>query len=236
MQFLAGLGTGTFIPVAISFIARSLPARLVIYGIAVYAMNSELSQNVGASLEGWYSDNWSWRWIDWQYCAALPLMFACIWYGVPREKTNTALLSDLDWPGIVYAGLGFSLLYAGLDQGNRLDWTGNGLVTGLLISGSLVTRAFVLRELWTPKPFLNLRRLVRLDLLPILLILAGFRFIIQSTAYIIPNYLQSVQNFRELQVGSVLLWIALPQLIIVLPLGWLLKRVDGHGCWPLERP
>jgi MFS transporter, DHA2 family, multidrug resistance protein len=227
-QFLAGLGSGTFIPLTISFIARSLPTRLIIYGIAVYAMNSELSQNVGASLEGWYSDNWSWRWIDWQYCVALPLMFACVWFGVPREKTNTALLSALDWPGIVYAGLGFSLLYAGLDQGNRLDWTSNGLVNGLLISGSLVTLAFVLRELWTPKPFLNLRRLVRLELLPILLILAGFRFIILSTAYIIPNYLQSVQNFRELQVGSVLLWIALPQLVIVLPLGWLLKRVDGR--------
>ena len=228
MQFLAGLGTGTFIPLTISFIARSLPTRLIIYGIAVYAMNSELSQNVGASLEGWYADNWSWRWIDWQYCVALPLMFACIWFGVPREKTNAALLSDLYWPGIVYAGLGFSLLYAGLDQGNRLDWTSNGLVNGLLISGSLVTLAFVLRELRTPRPFLNLRRLVGLDLLPILLILAGFRFIILSTAYIIPNYLQSVQNFRELQVGSVLLWIALPQLIIVLPLGWLLKRVDGR--------
>jgi DHA2 family multidrug resistance protein len=228
MQFLAGIGTGTFIPLTISFIARSLPTRLVIYGIAVYAMNSELSQNVGASLEGWYSDNWSWRWIDWQYCPASLLMFACIWYGVPREKTNGALLKDLDWPGLAYAGLGFSLLYAGLDQGNRLDWTGNGLVSGLLISGSLVTAAFVLRELWTRRPFLNLRLMARRNLLSLLLILAGFRFIILSTAYIIPNYLQTVQNFRELQVGAVLLWIALPQLIIVLPLGWLLKRVDGR--------
>src|SRR4051794_25408729 len=43
-QFLAGVGSGTFIPLTISFIIRNLPARLVIYGIAVYAMNSELSQ------------------------------------------------------------------------------------------------------------------------------------------------------------------------------------------------
>ena len=60
------------------------------------------------------------------------------------------------------------------------------------------------------------------------LLLAGFRFIILSTAYIIPTYLQTVQNFRELQVGAVLLWIALPQLLIVLPLGALLKRVDAR--------
>ena len=142
-QFLAGVGAGTFIPLTISFIVRNLPPRLVVYGLAVYAMNSELSQNVAASLEGWYSDHWSWRWIDWQYCVELPLMFACIWYGVPREKTNTACCSNLDWPGLAYAAFGFALLYAGLDQGNRLDWNGNGLVNGLLLAGGIMTLAFV---------------------------------------------------------------------------------------------
>ena len=153
-------------------------------------MNSELSQNVAASLEGWYSDSVSWRWIEWQYCAALPLMFACIWYGVPREKINTALLRHLDWPGLAYSGLGFALLYAGLDQGNRLDWNNNGLVNGLLLSGGLLTLAFVVRELCGEKPFLNLRLLASEGLVPILLLVAGFRFIILSTAYIIPTYLQ----------------------------------------------
>ena len=97
-----------------------------------------------------------------------------------------------------------------------------------MVTGALVTTAFVVREFVTAKPFLNVRILVRRTLLPLLLLLAGYRFIILSTAYIIPNYLQSVQNFRELQVGAVLLWIALPQLLIVLPLGALLQRVDGR--------
>jgi MFS transporter, DHA2 family, multidrug resistance protein len=227
-QFLAGVGTGTFIPLTIGFIVRNLPQRLVVYGLSVYAMNSELSQNVAASLEGWYSDSVSWRWIEWQYCLALPLMFACIWYGAPREKINLALLRDLDWPGLAYSGLGFALLYAGLDQGNRLDWVNNGLVNGLLLSGGLLTLAFVGRELTATRPFLNLRLLAREGIVPILMLVTGFRFIILSTAYIIPTYLQVVQNYRELQVGAVLLWIALPQLLIVLPLGWLLQRVDAR--------
>src|SRR5208282_522456 len=174
---------------------------------------------------------WSWHWIEWQYCAMLPVMFACISFGVPREKVNTALLRDLDWPGLAYASIGFSLLYAGLDQGNRLDWTSNGLIIGLLLSGSVITLVFVGRELVTPRPFLNLGKLLRGNLLLLLLLLSGFRFIIQSTAYIIPTYLQTVQNFRELQVGAVLLWIALPQLIIVYPLAALLRRTDGR--WTL---
>jgi DHA2 family multidrug resistance protein len=229
MQFLGGVGSGTFIPLTISFIIRSLPARLVVYGLAVYAMNSELSQNVSASLEGWYSDNCSWRWIGWQYCVALPLMFACIWYGVPRERANVGLARGLDWPGIAYSGLGFALLYAGLDQGNRLDWRSSGVVNGLLLAGGLLTLIFVVRELVTPRPFINLRLLMRGNLPILLLLLAGFRFIILSTAYIIPTYLQNVQNYRELQVGAVLLWIAVPQLVIVLPLGALLKRVHGRS-------
>ncbi len=228
MQVLGGLGAGTFIPLTISFIIRSLPAKLVIYGLSLYAMNSELSQNVAASLEGWYSDNWSWHWIGWQYCVMLPLMFACISFGVPREKINTGLMRDLDWPGILYAMIGLGLLYAGMDQGNRLGWRNSGLVIGLLLSGGLVCLAFFSRELWTPKPFLNLPKLLRGNLLLLLLLLAGFRFIILSTAYIIPTYLQTVQNFRELQVGSVLLWIALPQLAIALPLATLLRQIDGR--------
>jgi DHA2 family multidrug resistance protein len=228
IHFLAGVGSGTFIPLTISFILRNLPSRLIIYGLAIYAMNSELSQNIAASLEGWYSDHWSWRWIDWQYCIVLPVMFACVWFGVPREPPNLALCGKLDWPGLIYAGLGFSLLYAGLDQGNRLDWVRNGTINGLVLSGGLLTLLFVLRELWTPQPFLNIRLIVREDLPALLALLSGFRFIILSTAYIIPTYLQTVQNFRELQVGAVLLWIALPQIIIVLPLAALLRRVDAR--------
>jgi len=227
-QFLGGVGSGTFIPLTISFIIRSLPPRLVVYGVACYAMSTELSLNIGASLEGWYSDELSWGWIDWQYCIGLPAMFVCIFYGVPRDEHHAIHLHHLDWPGLAYAAFGFALLYAGLDQGNRLDWTSNGLVNGLLISGALLTVIFVVRELITPRPFLNIRLVVQGSLALLLALLAGFRFIILSTAYIIPSYLQTVQNFRELQVGAVLLWIALPQFIIVLPLAVLLKRVDAR--------
>ncbi len=225
---LAGLGSGTFIPLTISFVIRSLPLRLVVYGLAIYAMNSELSQNVAASLEGWYADNLSWHWVYWQYCAALPLMFVSVWLGIPREPINTGLLRDLDWPGVAYAGLGFAMLYAGIDQGNRLDWRGSGLIVGLLAGGGVLAAAFLVRELTAARPFLNLRVLLRGNLAVLMLTLVGFRFIILSTAYIIPTYLQAVQNFRELQVGQVLLWIALPQLAIALPLAALLRRVDGR--------
>jgi MFS transporter, DHA2 family, multidrug resistance protein len=87
----------------------------------------------------------------------------------------------------------------------------------------------LVRELWVARsPFLNLRLLLRHHLVLLMVLMAGYRFIILSTSFIIPSYLQTVQNFRELQVGSVLLWIALPQFAIVLPLGYLLTRVNAR--------
>ena len=231
LQLLAGIGSGTFIPLTISFVVRSLPARLVVYGIAIYAMNSELSQNVAASLEGWYADHLSWHWIYWQYCVALPLMFACIWYGVPREahQHRSAARSRLAGPRLRGPRLRHALRRARPGQPARLEraaaWS-----SACWSRGAILTVAFILRELVTPRPFLNLRLLLRGNLLILMLLLSGFRFIILSTAYIIPTYLQTVQNFRELQVGAVLLWIALPQLVIALPLAALLRRVDGRAC------
>ena len=229
MQFLGGVGSGTFIPLTISFILRSLPARLVIFAIALYAMNSELSQNIAASLEGWYSDHWSWRWINWQYCAMLPVMFACVWYGIPRESSEhgAAARSRLARRHLCRDRIQSALCGARPGQPARLERQRPG--QRLAAGRRHHDLAFVARELVVSRrPFLNLRLLVRENLPYLLLLLAGYRFIILSTAYIIPTYLQTVQNFRELQVGAVLLWIALPQFIIVYPLSALLRQVDGR--------
>lgn len=232
LQFLAGLGSGTFIPITIIFILRHLPKHLLIYGLSIYAMNSEFSQNVAASLEGFYVDHWSWRWISWQYCIALPAMLACVWFGMPKDApVSPAARRTIDSPGLVYAWLGFGLLYVGIDQGNRLDWTRNGLIVGLLVAGILSLTAFIVREMTARHPVLDIRLLASPSLLVLFLLLAGFRFIILSTAFVVPSYLQTIQNYRGLEVGTVLLWIALPQLLLVLPLARVLLRLDPR--WTL---
>ena len=52
---------------------------------------------------------------------------------------------------------GFALLYAGLDQGNRLDWFNSGVVTGLLLGGGLLIAAFVVGEAFAEYPLIDLR-------------------------------------------------------------------------------
>lgn len=101
-QFISGLVSGTFIPVTIGFVVQNLPARFVVYGVSAYAMNLELSLNISASVEGWFSGHWSWRWIFWDTTLLTPLMMICVHFGMPRQSVNRELLNSADWAGLVH--------------------------------------------------------------------------------------------------------------------------------------
>ena len=225
-QAMAGLASGTFIPLTIGFVLQNLKPSWWPYGIAAYGLNLEFSLNIPASLEGFYLDHLSWKWIFWQgTLLALP-MVACIAIGMPRQKVNRDVLRTADGWGMIHAGAGFSMLYAALDQGNRLDWLNSGTICALLAGGGVLLAAFLVRELTATHPWINLRFLLGRNIVLMVAILVLFRFIILGTSYLIPNYLTTVQNFRSLQVGEVLIWIALPQFLIAPLIAKVLSHIN----------
>jgi MFS transporter, DHA2 family, multidrug resistance protein len=225
-QAVAGLSSGTFIPLTIGFVLQSLEPRLWPYGIAAYGLNLELSLNIPASLEGWYLDHLSWHWIFWQGTILAVPMLLCIRFGMPRQATNREALRGADFWGMFYAAAGFSMIYAALDQGNRLDWLNSGLVCGLLLGGGVLIAAFLVQELCAAHPWINLRFLLGRNIALLLTILVFYRFIILSTSYLIPQYLTTVQNFRSLEVGKVLVWIAVPQFLLAPLIATVLRWLD----------
>ena len=147
LQIVRGLAVGTFIPSAIPFILRELPPRWWSWGLAAYAFRFAFSQNISSSIEAFYDENGLWEWIFWQNIPLTLLMMGLICLGMRREPPNFDGLRQGDWPGIVFAGVGLALLYAGIDQGNRLDWLNSGTINGLLLAGGLLLVAFVVNEL-----------------------------------------------------------------------------------------
>jgi MFS transporter, DHA2 family, multidrug resistance protein len=225
-QAISGLASGTFIPLAIGFVVQNLPAQMVVYGISAYSLNLELSLNIAASIEGWFDDYWSWHWIFWDTALLAPVMLVCVLIGMPRQPINRALLKNADWAGMLYASSGFSLLYAALDQGNRLDWLNSGLINALLLGGTLMLVVFVVHELTCPRPWINLRFAASGNFPLLFFFISFFRFVILSTSYIIPQYLTTVQNYRAIEIGGVLKWIALPQFLSAPTVATILRFVD----------
>jgi len=235
-QAIGGLASGTFIPLTIGVVVQNMKPIYWPYGIAAYGFNLELSLNVPASLEGWYLDHLSWQWIFWQGVPLALPMLVCIHYGMPRQAVNRAALRNADFWGMFYAAAGFSMVYAALDQGNRLDWLNSGAITGLLAGGVVLIVAFVANSLLAAHPWINLRFLLQRNIALLMSILVLYRLIILSTSYLIPQYLTTVQNFRSLEVGKVLVWIALPQLLLAPLIATLLRWLDPRlmlaaGVW-----
>lgn len=227
LQFLGGLTSGFFIPLTLSFVLRNTPPKAWAYGIAIYALNLEVSLNISASLEGWYTDHLSWKWIFWQNVPLALGMVACLYFGV-RPEQPVANRPRPDVFGFLFGGFGFGLIYAALDQGNRLDWLSSPLIIGLLAAGLLLLIAFVVHEYSCPYPVLDLRVVLQKPLPRVLVLVSFLRLTILSTALIIPQFLQTVRGFRALEVGQTLVWIAAPQLLICFLAGFTLRRVDAR--------
>jgi len=222
LQFAGGLASGFFVPLTLSYVLLNTPPRFWAYGVAIYALNLELSLNISASLEGWYVEHLSWRWIFWQNVPLALAMAFCLQRGV-RGLPGTVERPRADPFGLVTGGLGFALVYAALDQGNRLDWLGSGLICALLAAGGVLLAGFFLHEALTPYPLIKLKVAFAPPLPALLLMIAFVRLTVLSTAYLIPLFLGTVRGYRALEVGQTLIWIAAPQLVLC-PLAALLMR------------
>jgi MFS transporter, DHA2 family, multidrug resistance protein len=227
---LAGLTSGTFYPLTLSFVLRNLPQRYLLVGIAMYAMDILFTTNFSTSLEAWYIDHLSWRWIFWNSAVLTPIMMVLIYFGIPWQPLPQPKEGQPkpSWRGFLYASLGFALLYIALDQGQRLDWLNSGTIVALIAAGLLLLLATAVRRFLLPNPLVHFAFLARRNTLLLGGVLIFFRFVLLATVIIIPSYLGSIKGFLPLQTGPVLLWVALPQCLCGILAVYLLKYIDAR--------
>lgn len=227
IQVVSGLSSGVFVPVAIGVIARTLPPRWLPFGIAAYAMNIEMSLNVSATLEGWYSEHFSWHWFYWQNAAlALPFI-VFVMLSIPQEPEPPEKLRG-DHAGMLLGASGFVCLLIGLDQGERLFWFDSGFITSMLYAGAVLLAAFLVRELLAKSPGIALSYLLKPNIALLLALTCLTRFALLNTSFIPPIFLGAVHNLRPLQIGATLRWIAVPQIIAAPFVAFLLLHLDAR--------
>ncbi len=226
----AGLTSGVFYPLTLSFVLRNLPPKYLLFGIAAYAMDIIFTTNTATSLEAWYVDHLSWHWIFWNGAALTPIMMVLVYFGIPWQPLPQTKEGQPkpNWRGFLYASLGLSLLYIALDQGQRLDWLHSGTIVGCIAAGVFLLLMTAIRRLRMPNPLVHFAFLARRNTLLLGVILIFFRFVLLATVLIIPSYLGSVKGYLPLQTGSVLLWVALPQCLCGLLAVYLLQYIDAR--------
>jgi len=210
---LAGLTSGTFYSLTLTFALVALPRRLVIFGIAAYAGDIVFDGNIAAALQGWYTEHLSWHWIFWNAAIFTPLMMICMHFGIPRRSVPAE--PGPSWRGFAYFSLGLALLTGALDQGERLDWLHSGVIVGMGTAGLFLLAAAWARRTLQPNTTVNLAFLKTRNTIILASAIFVFRFTLLSGFILIPGFLGNVQHYRAIQTGRALAWVAAPQLVVV---------------------
>jgi MFS transporter, DHA2 family, multidrug resistance protein len=215
---IAGLSSGTFYSLTLTFVLTALPKRLIVFGIAAYAADIVFISNIANLLEGWYIEHLSWAWIFWTAATATPLMILCIYYGIPWRPSSSPVPS---WRGFAYFSASLALLYGALDQGERLDWLNSGVIVAMLAGGVFLFIATCFRRIAQPNPTLKLSFLNRRNTIILALSIFVFKFVHLSALVLVPEFLNTIQAYRPLETGHALAWVAVPMFAMVWLVAWL---------------
>ena len=220
---IAGLTSGPFYPLTLAFALRNIPLRYLALVLALYAFFIEGAVNLAPTLYGFFRNHMSWEWIFWLPAVATPVMMLCIHFGIPRSQRPQSGKKPPSFAGFLYLSAGCALLYAALDQGQRLDWWRSGLFSGLVGGSAVLFLCSLLERLRRPNFLIDLPYLRNWNTILLAIALFSFRFVLLATVIIIPMSL-SVRGLDAGQYAPAVFWTAILELTLAFVGALLLYR------------
>ena len=226
MRGLQGFAGGILIPMALTMVLTKLPKAQQPIGLAVFALSVTFAPAIGPTIGGYLTENYGWQTIFFVNTPPSIVMIVALAYTLERKPMQLSLLKQGDWAGIATMAIGLSALQTVLEEGNKDDWFASPFIFNLAIVAAVFLAAFVAIELTVETPLVNLRLLKRRNFgIGVLAnVLVGFALF--GTVYILPQYLGQVQRYNAEQIGNVLAWTGLPQLLLIPLVPLLMKRYD----------
>ena len=226
LRAVQGFAGGVLIPMAFTLIITLLPKAKQPIGLALFAVSATFAPAIGPTIGGYLTENFGWQYIFYVNLVPGALMIGMLYVSLEAKPMKLSLLREGDWPGIVTMAIGLSALQTVLEEGNKDDWFGSPFIVRFAVIATIALPLFVVIELTSKKPLLNLRLLFRRNFG--LGVFANFLLgvALYGSVYILPVYLTRIQGYNSEQIGMVLAWTGLPQLVLIPLVPRLMKRVD----------
>src|SRR5580692_10172550 len=209
-------------------VLTKLPKRQQPIGLALFALTATFGPAIGPTIGGYLTETYGWQYIFFVNLVPGAFMVVVLWLTLEREPMRLSLLADGDWLGIGAMAVGLAALQTVLDEGNKDGWFDSVLIVRLALVAAVFLALFVWIELKSAKPAVNLRLLAgrNFGFGTLANVIVGFA--LYGTIYILPQYLGQVFGYNAEQIGVVLAWTGLPQLVIIPFVPWLMARVDAR--------
>jgi MFS transporter, DHA2 family, multidrug resistance protein len=228
LRAFQGFTGGVLIPMAFTLIITLLPAAKQPVGLALFALSATFAPAIGPTIGGYLTENWGWQFIFYVNLVPGAVMLGMLWFSLQPASMQLGLLRNGDWAGIATMAIGLSALQTVLEEGNKDDWFGSPFIVRLSVVAAVALCLFVWIELKSSHPLLNLRLILRRNF--------GFglsaNFLLgvalYGSVFILPSYLSRIQGYNSEQIGLVLAWTGLPQLVLIPLVPRLMKKFDAR--------
>ena len=228
VRALQGLAGGVLIPLAFTIIMTRLPRSKHPMALAVYSIAVIFAPSIGPALGGYFSDNFGWQSIFFLSVPPGLVMIAMLWHALEPSPRELHLLREGDWLGVVTIAAGLGCLETVLEEGNKDDWFESPFITRLAVIAIVSIGAFIYIELKRRNPLLHLRLLARRNFGLGTLANFVFGFAMFGWIYLVPLYLSRMQGYSSQEIGGVMVWLGLPQLLIIPFIPRVMRSVDAR--------
>ena len=226
MRGLQGFAGGVLIPMAFTLVLTKLPKPQQPIGLAVFALSVTFAPAIGPTIGGYLTENYGWQTIFFVNVLPTLVMLAALYLTLERTPMQLKLLKEGDWAGIATMAIGLSALQTVLEEGNKDDWFSSPFILRLAALALVSLSLFVWIELSIEKPLIRLRLLARRNFGFGTIAMTMLGFALFGSVYILPAYLGQAQGYNAEQIGKVLAWTGLPQLVLIPLVPRLMQRFD----------
>jgi len=208
---LQGVGGATMFAVSLALLAHEFHGRERGTAFGIWGATTGGAVAIGPLVGGLITESLGWRWI---FLVNVPIGAAAFAITLMKvAESRDPAHGGVDVPGVLTFSGGLFLLVFGLVRGNSEGWT-SPLILGVLVGSVVLLVAFLLVELRSERPMLDLRlfgrpAFVGAQIAAFTLSASAFSMFLYFTLY-----LQNVLGYSPLQAGLRFLPITLLSFIV----------------------
>ena len=222
-RFLQGIGGGALLSTSQAILFETFTVAQRGFASSLFAVGLFVGPTIGPTIGGWIIDNHSWPWI---FYINLPigLTAAFLAWVYVREPDHARHAETIDWVGISLLVVGLGSLQTVLERGETEDWFSKPYIVALTAVAAVALVSFVVWELVTDHPVVELRVLKSRSLAIAACLTFVTGFMLFATVFIVPVFTQRLLGYTAMQTGMLFLPGVLVALLFLPLMGRILMK------------
>ena len=224
-----GAGGGALQPIAQAVLMESFPREKRGSAMAVFGLGVVVAPIIGPTLGGWITDNYSWRWI---FYINIPIgilaVFMCNMFVQDPPYIREQRPGRIDYLGFGLMALALGAMQLVLDKGQEEEWFASNFITAFVILSFIAAVAFVVWELRSKEPIVDLRVLANRNFAVGTSLMIAMGIVLYGTIAMLPLFLQTLMGYPAVESGMAVSPRGFGAITSMLIVGRLINRIRGR--------